>query len=220
VLRLAGNKIAPPAVLSRMRTSGKPGLRLVPGSNDSGAPAGAREKHLAGPENRDDFQRTFLPYLDAAYNLARWVLKNEADAQDVVQEAYLRALRFCGTFRGGDPRAWLLTIVRNTAYTWLSRNRSAGPPVPFEEEQYPDKALPIDIELIRKADSRALRTAMEELPTEFREVVVLRDLEGLSYKEIAEVADLPIGTVMSRLARARSRLKQTLHKLSDAGGRP
>jgi len=203
-----------------MRTTVKPGLRLVPAGNDSAAAAGARGKHLTGPENRDDFQRTFLPYLDAAYNLARWVLKNEADAQDVVQEAYLRALRFCGTFRGGDPRAWLLTIVRNTAYTWLSRNRSADPPVPFEEEQHPDEAVPVDIELIRRADSRALRAAMEQLPTEFREIVVLRDLEGLSYKEIAEVADLPIGTVMSRLARARSRLKQALHKLSYGGGRP
>jgi len=215
-----GNKIAPPAVVSQMRTFAKPGLRLVPATDDSAATAGAREKHLAGPENRDDFQRTFLPYLDAAYNLARWVLKNEADAQDVVQEAYLRALRFAGTFRGGDPRAWLLTIVRNTAYTWLSRNRSADPPVPFEDEQHPHEALPVDIELIRRADSRALRTAMEGLPTEFREIVVLRDLEGLSYKEIAEVAGLPIGTVMSRLARARSRLKQALHKLSYAGGRP
>ena len=198
----------------------KPGLRLVPAGSDSTVAAGARGKHLTGPENRDDFQRTFLPYLDAAYNLARWVLKNEADAQDVVQEAYLRALRFRATFRGGDPRAWLLTIVRNTAYTWLSRNRSAGAPVPFEEEHHPDEAMPVDAELIRRADARALRTAMEELPTEFREIVVLRDLEGLSYKEIAEVADLPIGTVMSRLARARSRLKQALHKLSYGGGRP
>jgi len=203
-----------------MRTTVKPGLRLVPAGGDSAATAGACGKHLTGPEKRDDFQRTFLPYLDAAYNLARWVLKNEADAQDVVQEAYLRALRFCGTFRGGDPRAWLLTIVRNTAYTWLSRNRRADSPVPFEEEQHPDEAVPVDIELIRRADSQALRTAMEELPAEFREIVVLRDLEGLSYKEIAEVADLPIGTVMSRLARARNRLKQTLHKLSYAGGRP
>jgi RNA polymerase sigma-70 factor, ECF subfamily len=215
-----GNKIAPPAVLSRMRTIAKPGLRLVPAGNDPAATAGARGRDLTGPENRDHFQRTFLPYLDGAYNLARWVLKNEADAQDVVQEAYLRALRFCGTFRGGDPRAWLLAIVRNTAYTWLRRNRSADPPVPFEEEQHPHEALPVDIELIRRADSRALRMAMEELPTEFREIVVLRDLEGLSYKEIAEVADLPIGTVMSRLSRARSRLRQALHKLSNAGGRP
>jgi RNA polymerase sigma-70 factor (ECF subfamily) len=203
-----------------MGTVVKPGLRLVPAGNGSAATAGARGKHLIGPENRDDFQRTILPHLDAAYNLARWVLKNEADAQDVVQEAYLRALRFCGTFRGGDPRAWLLTIVRNTAYTWLSRNRSADPPIPFDEEQHPDEAVPVDVELIRRADSRALRTAMEELPTEFREIVVLRDLEGLSYKEIAEVADLPIGTVMSRLARARSRLKQALHKLSYGGGQP
>ena len=203
-----------------MRTIVKPGLRLVPAGSEWAVSAGARGKQVTGPENRDDFQRTFLPYLDAAYNLARWVLKNEADAQDVVQEAYLRALRFCGTFRGGDPRAWLLTIVRNTAYTWLSRNRGADASVPFEEEHHPDEALPVDVELIRRADSRALRLAMEELPTEFREIVVLRDLEGLSYKEIAEVADLPIGTVMSRLARARSRLKRALHKLAYSGGRP
>jgi RNA polymerase sigma-70 factor (ECF subfamily) len=203
-----------------MSTMVKRGLRLVPAASDSTVAAGARGKHLTGPENRDDFQRTFLPYLDAAYNLARWVLKNEADAQDVVQEAYLRALRFRATFRGGDPRAWILTIVRNTAYTWLSRNRSAGASVPFEEEHHPDEAMPVDAELIRRADARALSTAMEELPTEFREIVVLRDLEGLSYKEIAEVADLPIGTVMSRLARGRGRLKRALHKLACSGGRP
>ena len=178
----------------------------------------ARESHLPTPDNRDDFQRMFLPHLDAAYNLARWLLKSEPDAQDVVQEAYLRALRFFRTFRGGDGRAWLLTIVRNTAYSWISRNRGAVPPADFDEDQHADPAPPVDIELIRKADSAALRKAMENLPTEFREVVVLRDLEGLSYKEIAEVADLPIGTVMSRLARARSRLKSALQKLSTSGG--
>jgi len=219
-LQPAGNKIAPPAVLTPMRTVAQPDLRLLPAGNNSATIAGARGKHLARLENRDDFQRIFLPYLDAAYRLARWVLKDEADAQDVVQEAYLRALRFSGTFRGGDARAWLLTIVRNTAYTWLARNRSGDPPLPFDEELHPDDAPPADLELIRRADSQALRMALEGLPTEFREIVVLRDLEGLSYKEIAELADLPIGTVMSRLARARNRLKVALRKLSCAGGRP
>ena len=196
----------------------EPNLRVIAGRADPARMPPARESHLPTPDNREDFQRICLPHLDAAYNLARWLLKSEADAQDVVQEAYLRALRFFGTFRGGDARAWLLTIVRNTAYTWISRNRGAASSSDFDEDQHADPAPAVDIELIRKADSAALRTAMENLPTEFREVVVLRDLEGLSYKEIAEVADLPIGTVMSRLARARSRLKSALQKISATGG--
>ena len=201
-----------------MGTTSEPSLRVIAGRPDPARPPAARESYLPRPDNRDDFQRIFLPHLDAAYNLARWLLKSEADAQDVVQEAYLRALRFFGTFRGGDARAWLLTIVRNSAYSWISRNRGAASPADFDEEQHADPAPGIDLELIRKADSAALRVAMESLPTEFREVVVLRDLEGLSYKEIAEVADLPIGTVMSRLARARSRLRIALQKLSTTGG--
>jgi len=202
-----------------MGTGSEPGLRVIPGGAAPARSPAARETPLADPENRDDFQRIFLPHLDAAYNLARWLLKSEADAQDVVQEAYLRALRFFRTFRGGDSRAWLLTIVRNTAYSWMSRNRGATVPADFEEDQHRDPAPPVDLELIRKADSAALRAAMESLPTEFREVVVLRDLEGLSYKEIAEIADVPIGTVMSRLARARSRLKIALQKLATTGGK-
>jgi len=201
-----------------MGSNSEPGLRVIAGRADPAPIQAARENHLPTPENRDDFQRIFLPHLDAAYNLARWLLKSETDAQDVVQEAYLRALRFFRTFRGGDARAWLLTIVRNTAYSWISRNRGDAPPTEFDEDQHADPTLPVDVELIRKADSAALRIAMENLPTEFREVVVLRDLEGLSYKEIAEVADLPIGTVMSRLARARSRLKSALLKLATTGG--
>lgn len=200
-----------------MRTVAKPDLRVVPGGiAPEGAPQ-AREKQLAGPENRDEFQRIFLPHLDGAYNLARWLLKNDSDAQDVVQDAYLRALRFFGSFRGGDPRAWLFTIVRNAAYTWMSRNRTNDPQTAFDENDYPIEAIPVDIEMIRKAESKALHAAMEQLPTEFREIVVLRDLEGLSYKEIAEIADVPVGTVMSRLARARNRLKAALQKQSTGG---
>ena len=201
-----------------MGTTSEPGLRVIAGRAEPVPRQAARENLLPTPDNRDDFQRIFLPHLDAAYNLARWLLKSETDAQDVVQEAYLRALRFFGTFRGGDARAWLLTIVRNSAYSWISRNRGAASPADFDEQQHADPAPAIDLELIRKADSAALRNAMESLPTEFREVVVLRDLEGFSYKEIAEVADLPIGTVMSRLARARSRLRSALQRLSTPGG--
>ena len=216
-MKAAGNKIARPAVSYRMRIAPKPDLRLLPASNALPRMPQASVSSLAAPENRDEFQRIFLPHLDGAYNLARWLLKNDSDAQDVVQDAYLRALRFFESFRGGDPRAWLFTIVRNCAYTWMNRNRVGDAPI-FDEEQHPIETVPVDIEIIRKAESRAVHLAMEQLPAEFREVVVLRDLEGLSYKEIAQIADLPIGTVMSRLARARSRLKAALLKQSSAGG--
>ena len=176
-------------------------------------PHAARETYLAFIGNRDEFQRIFLPHLDAAFNLARWLTRNDADAQDVVQEAYLRAMRFSGGFRGDNPRAWLLTIVRNSAYTWMSR-RAADPPAEFDEELHSAETPPIDADLIRRADSAALRAAIAELPTEFRETIVLRDLEGFSYKEIAEIGDVPVGTVMSRLARARRRLRTALLKTS------
>jgi len=206
-----------------MRTAVNPGLRVLPGRQaPAETPQPSREDPLAFIDNPQDFQRTFLPHLDAAYNLARWLMRNDSDAQDVVQEAYLRALRFSRTFRGGDARAWLLTIVRNAAFTWMRRNRTADSPTSFDEEQHSEagEATPVDIELIRKADAQVLRDALEELPAEFREMVVLRDLEGLSYKEIAAVAEIPIGTVMSRLARARQRLKSALVKrLSPGGGR-
>ncbi len=202
-------------VAYRMGTISNRGLRIL--RNEPAQAPAARDSQVAVIQNRDDFQRLFMPHLDAAYNLARWLLKNEADAQDVVQDAYLRALRFSQNFRGGDARAWLLTIVRNAAYTWMSRNRAADAPAVFDEEEHSDPASSLDAEIIRKADSAALRSAMEELPAEFREMLVLRDLEGLSYKEIAAVADLPIGTVMSRLARARGRLKIALRKLTSEG---
>ncbi len=149
--------------------------------------------------------------MDAAYNLARWITRNDHDAQDVVQEACLRAFRFFGGFRGGDARAWLLRIVRNTSYTWLRQNRrdetqplDEDAPVPSSSDREPDALL------MRNADEESLRRAMEELPVEFREILVLRELEGLSYKEIAGMVDVPIGTVMSRLARARLQLRQKL----------
>ena len=158
------------------------------------------------------FEQAVLPHLDAAYNLARWLTRNDHDAQDVVQESYLRALKFFGGFRGGDGRAWLLKIVRHTCYDWLRRNRRYEPLTEFDEEPRSVESAAPDPEalLLRAAESRSLRQALEELPVEFREVVILRELEELSYKEIADIANLPLGTVMSRLARARQRLQQAL----------
>jgi len=158
------------------------------------------------------FEQAVLPHLDAAYNLARWLTHNDADAEDVVQEAYLRAFRFFGGFHGEDGRAWLLGIVRNTTYTWMQRNRSAQLNMPLDDEVHEVKSADLNPEalLLQKADAQMLRRAVEELPVEFREVLVLRELDEMSYKQIAEVADLPLGTVMSRLARARKRLQQIL----------
>lgn len=158
------------------------------------------------------FDRVVTPQVGAAYNLARWLTRNDQDAEDVVQEACLRAFRSLDGYLGGEGRAWLLAIVRNTAYTWLRRNRAHEFVVPFDD-RLPDVAGDAsDPErlVMRQVEREGLRKALEELPVEFREVVVLREIEDLSYKEISEVAGLPIGTVMSRLARARRRLQQTL----------
>lgn len=158
------------------------------------------------------FEEAVLPHLDAAYNLARWLTRNTQDAEDVVQEAYLRAFRFFGGFRGDNARAWLLKIVRNTGYSWLHQNRAQQPTTAFDEQLHTDMDESKNPEtlLLQKADGHLLNQALEELPTDFREVLVLLELEGLSYKEIAEVLDIPIGTVMSRLARARHRLRESL----------
>jgi RNA polymerase sigma-70 factor (ECF subfamily) len=155
------------------------------------------------------FEEAFLPHLDAAYNLARWLTRNEADAQDVVQEAYLRALRFFNAFHGTDGRAWLLTIVRHASYTWLRRKKSAELPYDAEETIQLRKSNAPDPETLQviRFQRQRLREAIEELPLEFREVIILRELEELSYKEIAVVTGIPIGTVMSRLARARKKLQ-------------
>jgi RNA polymerase sigma-70 factor (ECF subfamily) len=158
------------------------------------------------------FEEAMLPHLAAAYNLARWLTRNGPDAEDLVQDAYLRALRGFEGFRGGDGRAWLLRIVRNTCYTWLQENRVQELATTFDEELYPVENDSTDPEtlLLRSADKQFLKEALEKLPLEFREVIVLRELEGMSYKEIAELAAIPVGTVMSRLARARERLQQLL----------
>ena len=158
------------------------------------------------------FERLFLPHLSAAYNLARWLTRNDQDAEDLVQEAYLRALKSFDAFRGGDGRAWLLTIVRNTCYTWLQQNRWNERTTPFDEEIHnaQNEAPSPETLLLRSADSELVKNALQELALEFREVLIMRELEGLSYQEIATVAGIPIGTVMSRLARARRRLQQVL----------
>ena len=159
-----------------------------------------------------NFEEAVMPHMDAAYNLARWLTRNDADAQDMVQEAYLRALRFFSGFRGADARAWLLTIVRNTCYTWLRRNRSPELSCDFDEVVLAREAEGPDPETqqLMKAQAQMVNDAIDKLPIEFREVVVLRELEELSYKEIAVVLGVPIGTVMSRLARARKRLMVSL----------
>ena len=156
------------------------------------------------------FEEAVLPHLRAAYNLARWLTRDEADAEDVVQEAYLRAFKHFGSFHGGDGRPWLLAIVRNTCYTWMQHNRSLELTIPLDDELYEIESKDLNPEalLLQSAETQMLRQALEELPLEFREVIVLRELEELSYKQIADVVEIPLGTVMSRLARARKRLQQ------------
>lgn len=156
------------------------------------------------------FEQNVLSNLDAAYNLARWLTRDDRDAEDVVQEACLRAFRFFDSFHGGDSRAWLLTIVRHTCYTWLRKNRAHELVTLDEELDGVETSLNPEELLLQNADQQLLRKAVEELPIEFREVIILRELEGLSYKEIARVTGVPLGTVMSRLARARKRLQQCL----------
>ena len=160
------------------------------------------------------FEQAILPHLDAAYNLARWLTRRDQDAEDVVQEAYLRAFQFFGSFRGGDGRTWLLAIVRNTCYTWLQKNRTPEQTVTFEEEKHGLNLAEHgpEVHLLQTEDTELLHDALRELPAEFREVVVLRELEELSYKEIASTAGIPVGTVMSRLARGRERLQVILSR--------
>ncbi len=175
------------------------------------------------------FANVVLPHLDDAYALARWVMGNRADAEDVVQEACLRALRGISGYSGGNGRAWTLAIVRNAAYDWLRKNRPAAI-VPVDDLESAERlsprdhaaaAQPVDPEtaLIARADELRLQAAIEELPTVFRETLVLRDVQGLGYREIAEITGVPIGTVMSRLARARERLIETLGAEKPAGSR-
>jgi RNA polymerase sigma-70 factor, ECF subfamily len=158
------------------------------------------------------FEEAMLPHLDAAHNLAKWLLRNEQDAQDVVQEAYLRAFKSFSGFHGSNGRAWLLTIVRNTSYTLLKKNHAVDLTTTFDEGIHASGHESVSPATILEHSEQAalISEAMDELPVEFREILVLRHLEGLSYKEIANVTQIPPGTVMSRLARARGKLKECL----------
>ncbi len=163
------------------------------------------------PDDRSQFEQATLPHLDAAYNLARWLTQDEHAADDVVQEAYMRAQRYFASFRGGDGRAWMLGIVRRASFDWLSKWRGHAT-VSFDEDfhdQADDSRTP-DREVIAKGEQASVRTALEQLPPPLREAIVLREIEGLSYQQIATVAEIPIGTVMSRLARGREQLQRRL----------
>lgn len=172
---------------------------------------------MAQQYGRQQFDGIVLPHLDAAYNLARWLTRNDADAADVVQEALVRALTYFDGYRGDNARAWLLMIVRNTCYRWIERNRSAAV-IPFTAKTEAEVEAAVfhgrvasapDPEnlAVQKRDSALLDSLISDLPPLFREVLVLRELEELSYKEIGDILDVPIGTVMSRLSRARGLLK-------------
>jgi RNA polymerase sigma-70 factor (ECF subfamily) len=154
------------------------------------------------------FAETVLPHLDAAFNYARWLTKNDAEAEDVVQDACMRAMRFFSSLRDSDARAWLFTIVRNTWYSRVSRRVDVTEGTPLENAglEPADTALDPEARLLQQHTVARVRAALERLPVDFREVIVLREIEGLTYKEIAAVVRVPIGTVMSRLARGRERL--------------
>jgi RNA polymerase sigma-70 factor, ECF subfamily len=166
---------------------------------------------MQSAEERRQFEEATLPHLDAAFNLARWLTGDNHDAEDVVQEAYLRAQRFFAGCRGADARAWLLKVVRNTCYTWIEKNRRPAS-LPLDADRHADASEALNPERVlqQRIDKEAVRKAIEALPEEFREVIVLRELEGLAYQQIAGIAEVPLGTVMSRLSRARERLQQLL----------
>jgi RNA polymerase sigma-70 factor, ECF subfamily len=167
---------------------------------------------LREPEGETEFEVLLLPLLPSAYNFARWLLGDSEHVDDIVQEAFLRAYRFFPSFRGGDARAWLFTIVRNAAWSWIRANRPREAIASLDEARGAadlDAPSPEE-ELVRRADVAHLRAALGTLPAEFREVIVLREFEELSYREIAEIAGVPMGTVMSRLARGRARLQSAL----------
>jgi RNA polymerase sigma-70 factor (ECF subfamily) len=180
--------------------------------------ASAPADWTSGLDDNSRFANVVMPHIDDAYRLARWLTGNSTDAEDVVQDASLRAFRAIRGFAGGSARAWLLSIVRNTAYSWLRKNRPAAVVTVDDLEAVelaqakpgdPDTPTP-EAALLAKIDAEQLRAAIAALPALFRETLVLRDIEGLDYREIAQATEVPIGTVMSRLARARSRLAATL----------
>jgi RNA polymerase sigma-70 factor (ECF subfamily) len=158
------------------------------------------------------FEEQISPQLKSAYNLARWLTRNHEDAEDVVQEAFLRAFAAFESFRGEDPKPWLLTIVRNTCMTWMKRGRHTAAMIGLDEQLHDPSEPSADPEelLLSSCDREQVRKALEQLPSDFREAIVLRELEGLSYKEIAGAVGVPAGTVMSRLSRGRDWLRRIL----------
>ncbi len=182
------------------------------------ASASGTRHSMGGQDDNARFRSIVMPHIDEAYRLAHWLAGNRTDAEDIVQEASLRAFRAIRDYNGGSARAWVLSIVRNTAYTWLRKNRTATVVMvenleDIELEQARSGELADETPetaLIARADTEQLRKAIAELPSPFRETLVLRDIEGLDYREIAEATEVPIGTVMSRLARARHRLIATI----------
>ena len=157
-------------------------------------------------EDRLHFEQLVLPHVDAAFNLARWLLRRREDAEEVTQEALLRACRFFRGYHGGDVRAWLLQIVRHTCYSWLEKNRPRELIVEFDEKLHIQPVATPESIAITNNDKERLTRALEILPARFREIIVLRELEGCSYREIATIMSIPIGTVMSSLSRARRQL--------------
>lgn len=189
-----------------------------------------KEGYLTDPSHTRQFEQAVLPHLDAAYNLAFWLTCNADDAADVTQEAFLRAFRFYGGFHGGNTRAWILTIVRRTCYSWLKRNRQRGIMQPFDDERrysssadgscassVVDTIETPETALIKHNRAEQLNVAIAALPEEYREVLILREFEDMSYKDIAGIIEAPLGTVMSRLSRARQRLQQSLSASEPQG---
>jgi RNA polymerase sigma-70 factor, ECF subfamily len=187
---------------------------------DNGKASAAPERTRPN-SNLDLFQEIIMPHMDAAYNLARWLMRNDADARDVVQESYLRAFRFFDGYKGGDSKAWLLAIVRNTSRTSQRRQSRDAETVPFDEAAHggEDRAPSQEERLVRGERMQVLRSCIEMLPADFREVLILRELEEMSYQEIAAVTGLALGTVMSRLSRARKRLEEcAANRTMEAAG--
>jgi len=203
----------PPAAAIYSRRSGDiAGIKSLGTLSEYLRVYGSMQEETGAASVRRSFDEIVLPHLDAAYNLARWLVHNTHDAEDVVQEACLRAVKFFEGYQGGDARSWLLRIVRNTSYSFLEKRRPADAVQEFDESIRIPSAEKPDAEalLLRSAENQALQVALEELPIAFREALILRELEDLSYKEIAEVMEIPIGTVMSSLARGRAQLRKIL----------
>jgi RNA polymerase sigma-70 factor (ECF subfamily) len=200
----------------------EPGLADQPKRNHGGAGAVGPAAEVSDGDDIGPFAEEMLPHLDAAYNLARWLVRNGDDAEDIVQEAYVRALRYFAGFRGGDGRAWLLRIVRNTSYKWLQKNRSQRLDTEFDESIHTGPHEPADPEtlMLQNTDSQLVERVLSALPVRFREILVLRELEGLTYREMADVVGVPMGTVMSSLSRARDRFRHAFNEELSRSLRP